>query len=108
MSIHRGRRTVRSKKKTPAPKPTLGRIRLAPGVRLVDDNDRQELAMLVGPDGGVQLNGSAVAILRLCDGSRNREEIVAAALRRSHRHLPVSDITGFLDVALARGWIVEE
>lgn len=64
--------------------------------------------MLVGPDERVQLNRGAVAILRLCDGSRNREEIVAAAVRRSHRHLPVSDITGFIDVALARGWIVEE
>lgn len=108
MATDGDRRTIRSKRAGSAPSPTLGSIRLASGVRLEDDKDRPELAMLVGPDGSVQLNGGAVAILRLCDGSRNREEIVAAALRRSHRHLPVADITGFLDVAQARGWIVEE
>ena len=107
MSTDRGRRTVRSRKRIPAPKSPLGSIRLASGVLLEDGKNGEESAILVGPDGRLQLNRGAVAILRLCDGSRNREEIVAAAMRRSHGHLPVSDITGFLDVALARGWIVE-
>jgi pyrroloquinoline quinone biosynthesis protein D len=65
-------------------------------------------AVLVGPAGRVQLNGSAVAILRLCDGSRSRAEVVAEMVRRSRSHLLVSDIGEFLDAARARKWIVEE
>lgn len=64
--------------------------------------------MLLSPDGRVQLNRTAATILGLCDGSRDREGVIAAVARRSHRRIKASDIGEFLDVALARGWIVTD
>lgn len=102
-----GRRTVRSRSNAAAPKSRPGGIRLAPNVRL--DKGRQQHASLVllSPGGEVHLNKGAVAILRLCDGSRDRDAIVAEVMRRSRENMRASDISEFLDVALARGWIVE-
>jgi hypothetical protein len=48
----------------------------------------------------------AETILRLCDGSRAREEVVAV-VRRSHPHTRAVEIIEFLDAAHARGWIDE-
>jgi pyrroloquinoline quinone biosynthesis protein D len=66
-----------------------------------------DVPVLVCPTGKVQLNGSAVAILRLCDGSRGRDEIVAELTSPSRRDTLAADIVAFLDVARARGWIIE-
>jgi predicted RNA-binding protein len=49
----------------------------------------------------------AAAILRLCDGSRDRENVVAEVVRRSQPHTRAKEIIEFLDVARARGWIDE-
>lgn len=106
MATDRGRRTVRRKKRTHVPASRLGLLRLASGVQLKDGKDQRE-AVLVGPAGKVRLNRSAVAILRLCDGSRDRAEVIAEMVRSSHPELQVSDIAEFLDAALARGWVEE-
>lgn len=65
-----------------------------------------ESCVLVSPNGKVQLNDGATAILRLCDGSRTSDEIVAEAMRASCGETLASDVTEFLDVARTRGWIV--
>jgi pyrroloquinoline quinone biosynthesis protein D len=61
----------------------------------------------VSPHGKVQLNRIAASILRLCDGSRNREDLVAEVVRRSNQQARAVDIVEFLEVARARGWIDE-
>lgn len=81
-------------------------LRLAPGIRL-DGGDDDGVLVLVGPNGTVQLNRIAAAILRLCDGSRDRENLVTEVLRNSHSRTRAVEIIEFLDVACARGWIDE-
>ncbi len=95
---------MRSKKKSRAPRPA---VRLAPGIRLDGGKEKDEVLVLVSADGKVQLNRIAAAILRLCDGSRNREDVVAEVVRGSHRQTQAVEIIEFLDVARARGWIDE-
>jgi pyrroloquinoline quinone biosynthesis protein D len=62
--------------------------------------------VLLSPNGSVQLNKEAVAILRLCDGTRDRDSVIAEIVRRSDGKTRASDVREFLDVALSRGWIV--
>ena len=109
MSTDRDRGRVRknSQSKRHAPKSGRRGVRLAPGVRLDDGGRKADVPVLVCPNGKVQLNGSALAILLLCDGSRNRDEIVAELATGSRRHTLAADIVAFLDVARARGWIIE-
>ena len=107
MATDRGRRTFRSKKLGPVPASRQGLLRLARGVQLKDGRNRRE-AVLVGPAGKVELNNSAVAILRLCDGSRDRAEVIAEMVRNADQQLQVSDIAAFLDAAQTRGWIAAE
>jgi pyrroloquinoline quinone biosynthesis protein D len=97
------RETVKSRTKGRAPGAT---IRLAAGVRL-DGAEETDGAVLVSPHGKVQLNRIAASILRLCDGSRNREDLVAEVVRRSNQQARAVDIVEFLEVARARGWIDE-
>ena len=106
MATDSGRRTHRSKQRTHARASSLGKLHLAAEMQLKDGKDG-ESAVLIGPAGSVQLNSSAVAILRLCDGSRSRAEVVAELMRSSHPQLKVSDVGEFLDAARARGWIDE-
>lgn len=60
----------------------------------------------MSPNGRVQLNNGATAILRLCDGSRTSDQIIAEVMRASPGETLASDIAEFLKVARARGWIV--
>lgn len=85
----------------------LTALRLAPGVRLDGGQDKDDVLVLVAPNGNVQLNRMAAAILRLCDGSRDRAALVAEVVRTSHPHTRAVEIIEFLDVARARGWIDE-
>ncbi|HEX4973650.1 MAG TPA: pyrroloquinoline quinone biosynthesis peptide chaperone PqqD [Steroidobacteraceae bacterium] len=85
---------------------TRALIRLAAGVRLDGGTEKKGGIVLVCPNGNVQLNRMAETILRLCDGSRAREEVVAV-VRRSHPHTRAVEIIEFLDAAHARGWIDE-
>lgn len=102
-----GRRTVRSRRSATAPKSRPGGVELAPGVRLDKGKEQHATLVLLSPEGKVHLNKGAVAILRLCDGSRNREEIVAEIVRHTRGNTLASDIREFLDAARARGWIIE-
>jgi len=108
MSTHRGRpRTVKSTKQRRA-SPSLRTIRLAPGVRVDGSGEHKALFVLMSADGKVQLNHAASAVLKLCDGSRDRDTIVAELTRGSDRQALAGEIVEFLDAAFARGWIVDE
>ena len=63
--------------------------------------------VLVCPDGNVQLNSVAAAILGLCDGSRDRVQVVTEVLQRTRNRARSAEIVEFLDAAVARGWITE-
>lgn len=107
MSTDRGRRrTARSNKNNHALR-SRRVVRLAPGVRLDGTQGKNGDFVLVSADGKVQLNSTAVAILGLCDGSRDRDEIVTEVMRRSPRQALAMEIAEFLAAARARGWIVE-
>ena len=86
---------------------TRGVVRLAPGCRVDGGTGKKGVVVLVCPNGNVQLNRMAETILRLCDGSRARDEVVAEVVRRSHPHTRPVEIIEFLDVARSRGWIDE-
>ena len=83
-------------------------VRLAPGISLDGSGkDKDGVIVLVSPTGKVQLNRMAAAILRLCDGSRDRADLVAEVVRSSHPRTRAVEIMEFLDAARARGWIEE-
>ncbi len=103
MSRVRGRQPVSSQKQGPA----TTRVRLGQGIRLEGDKAKDGAIVLMCPNGQVQLNRIAAAILRLCDGSRDRADVVAEVVRRSHPRTRAAEIIEFLDVARARGWIDE-
>lgn len=107
MAAERGRRRIASGSGKRKASRTPNGVQLAAGVRLVGAGAKHKVAMLVCADGKVQLNEGAVAILRLCDGSRTREQIVSQAAKHSPRGALVADIGEFLDAARARGWIIE-
>lgn len=65
------------------------------------------MLVLVCPEGNVQLNQIAATILRLCDGSRDREQIVAEIVHGTQSKTRSTEIIEFLDAAVARGWIRE-
>lgn len=83
------------------------RVRLAPGILLRAGEESGAQVVLVCPDGNVQLNAVAAAILGLCDGSRDRAQVVAGVLHRAGNRTLSADIVEFLDAAVARGWIQE-
>jgi len=84
-----------------------GLISLAPGIRLDGRRESDTTLVLVCPEGNVQLNRIAAAILRLCDGSRGRTQIVTEILRDTSNQARFADIEEFLDAAAARHWIDE-
>jgi pyrroloquinoline quinone biosynthesis protein D len=85
-----------------------GGVRLAAGIRLDGSGkDTDGVIVLVSPTGKVQLNRTAAAILRLCDGSRDRVAVVAEVVRTSRPRTRAVEIMEFLDAARARGWIDE-
>jgi hypothetical protein len=62
--------------------------------------------MRVLAPGKAQLNQPAFDILELCDGSRNRDRVVADAMTRS-LGCTRRDVVEFLAAAELRGWITE-
>lgn len=108
MAAEGGRRRItRSIGKRKAPRSVPNGVQLAAGVRLVAAGTKHKVAMLICADGKVQLNEGAVAILRLCDGSRTFDQIVDEVARGSPDGALAADIGAFLEAARARGWIVE-
>jgi pyrroloquinoline quinone biosynthesis protein D len=106
MSKDRGRRrTVRSTQNGAAARSRY-HVRLAQGVHVDAGAAPNGAVVLICAAGNVQLNSGAAAILRLCDGSRDRNGIVSELTRDSHRHALAAEIHEFLDAAMASGWIV--
>ena len=81
------------------------RVRLAPGTYLRGREESGAQVVLVCPDGNVQLNSMAAAILELCDGTRDRAQIVAEILHKTDNRARSADINEFLDAAGVRGWV---
>jgi coenzyme PQQ biosynthesis protein PqqD len=81
------------------------RVSLAPGIFLRGSEDSGAQVVLVCPDGNVQLNSLAAAILELCDGTLDRAQIVAEIQRKTDNRARSADIIEFLDAAGARGWV---
>jgi pyrroloquinoline quinone biosynthesis protein D len=80
--------------------------RLATG-RHITVEWRGDQPVLVQPGGAVQLNESAAAVLRLCDGTRTTDDIVAELTSDSNSQVLAADVRDFIDAALQRGWLVE-
>jgi len=76
-------------------------------VELCRDGDTSAAMLRVMTTAKVHLNGHALAILELCDGSRSRDRIVMDALMRSPGGNRADDVVQFLDAAQSRGWLVE-
>lgn len=107
MSRHRGGGRTAKRTKPPHASSPVRAIRLAPGVR-VDGGSRQDaLLVLVSEGRNIQLNHAALTVLKLCDGSRDREGIVTELTRASDREALAAEIVEFLNAAIAAGWIVE-
>jgi Coenzyme PQQ synthesis protein D (PqqD) len=107
MSTDRGRRRTVKLKGVRARPRLPHTLKLAPGVHVDGDGGRSVSSVLVYDGSKVQLNNSAVAILKLCDGSRDRDGVMSELMRGSNPQPLARDIIDFLDAALSRGWIVD-
>ena len=68
--------------------------------------EAQQNWVLLYPEGMVQLNQSASEILKRCDGERDVPAIVADLEHTFNVQGLEKDVTGFLEIATERGWIV--
>jgi pyrroloquinoline quinone biosynthesis protein D len=68
--------------------------------------EAQSAYVLLYPEGMVKLNQSASEILKRCDGVRDVNSIVADIEQTFNAQDLVKDVTGFLEIATERGWIV--
>ena len=82
-------------------------VSLAPGIHLRGAEESGAQVVLVCPEGNVPLNSMAADILGLCDGTRDRAQVVHEILQRTRNRARSADIVEFLDAAVARGWIQE-
>ena len=64
----------------------------------------QRKYVILYPEGMVELNLSAAEILKLCDG-RNLDNLVATLEAQFETTDLINDVTEFLEIALANGWI---
>ena len=80
------------------------KIQFSPMHRLQWEEAQQKDVILY-PEGMVELNQSSAEILKLCDGTRNRDQIVVDLEEKFSTTGLKNDITSFLDVALNNGWI---
>ena len=79
-------------------------IQFSPMHRLQWEEAQQKYVILY-PEGMVELNQSSAEILKLCDGSRNLQQIVSELEATFATSGLTNDITNFLNVALQNGWI---
>ncbi|MFI1868126.1 pyrroloquinoline quinone biosynthesis peptide chaperone PqqD [Streptomyces jumonjinensis] len=90
---------------TPAPPPAPWTPALARSVHLRHDPVRG-LDLLLLPERVVVLRGAAGAVLRLCDGVRDTDAIVAELAAR-HPGAPVADeVPRFLARIRGEGWLI--
>lgn len=83
------------------------KIQFSPMHRLQWEEAQQKDVILY-PEGMVELNQSSAEILKLCDGTRNLDEIVIDLEKKFSTSGLKNDITSFLDVALNNGWIQQD
>ena len=69
-------------------------VRLASGISLRGPEENGAPMVLVCPEGNVQLNSVAAAILGLCDGSRDRAQVLAEVLNRTSNRAKSADVVG--------------
>jgi len=83
------------------------RPRLARGARLTWDEVGQRHLLLV-PEGLVALNGSAAAVLELCDGQRTLGDIIAELTGR-YQDAPAlaGDVSALLEGIAQKGFVVD-
>jgi pyrroloquinoline quinone biosynthesis protein D len=81
-----------------------GAVRIAPGYRLQWEQ-AQESWVLLYPEGMVTLNPSAAEILKLCDGTRDRDQLIAALEQQFPGADLAADVQEFLEIAHERGWV---
>jgi pyrroloquinoline quinone biosynthesis protein D len=79
------------------------RLRIAAHVRLTYDPAR-ERHVLLSPEAVAVLNGTGVAVLRLCDGTRTVAEIVAG-LRCRYDRVDDAEVQRFLGHLAARRYV---
>lgn len=79
-------------------------IHFSPAHRLQWEEAQQKDVILY-PEGMVELNQSSAEILKLCDGSRNLDKIVADLEEKFFTSNLTDDIINFLNIALQNGWI---
>jgi pyrroloquinoline quinone biosynthesis protein D len=68
--------------------------------------EAQQGYVLLYPEGMVKLNQSASEILKRCDGERDVLAIIADIEQSFNASNLEKDVTGFLEIATERGWIV--
>ena len=66
----------------------------------------QQAYVLLYPEGMVKLNQSASEILKRCDGERDVQAIITDIEQTFSATGLEKDVTGFIDIAIERGWIV--
>ncbi|MFI0817749.1 pyrroloquinoline quinone biosynthesis peptide chaperone PqqD [Streptomyces sp. NPDC021098] len=84
--------------------PATWRPALNPAVRLRHDRVRK-VDLLVLPERVVVLRGTAGTVLRLCDGDRDLDTIVAELAERFPGAPVATDVPAFLDRMHEEGWI---
>ncbi len=67
--------------------------------------EAQQRHVILYPEGMVELNLSSAEILKLCDGTRNLEQIVKDLELKFATGGLKKDIAQFLEIALQNGWI---
>jgi pyrroloquinoline quinone biosynthesis protein D len=79
-------------------------IKFSPMHRLQWEEAQQKDVILY-PEGMVELNQSSAEILKMCDGTRKLDKIIADLEQKFATTGLANDITAFLEVALKNGWI---
>ena len=68
--------------------------------------EAQQGYVLLYPEGMVKLNQSASEILKRCDGERDVQAIITDIEQTFNATGLEKDVTGFIEIATERGWIV--
>lgn len=68
--------------------------------------EAQGAYVLLYPEGMVKLNQPASEILKRCDGERDVTAIIADIEQAFNAQGLEKDVTGFLEIATERGWVV--
>lgn len=67
--------------------------------------EAQQKDVILYPEGMVELNQPSAEILKLCDGTRNANQIIAELEEKFSENGLANDVNSFLEVALQNGWI---